>query len=103
MTIYDAILVCLAIVGGYAGYRIGAWSVYRRLKDLALDLAAVEDRLLREAKRRGALERWEREEAKEAPTPAEAANELRNLIVGHDDGGFIRGKEGGVYRGPRAQ
>lgn len=105
MTLADALLVLLPVLGsfgtGYIGFRVGAWVVRRTLKDLALDVAAVEERLLNEAKRRGALKRWEKEE--EAAEAAATPDALRDVVIGAIEGdGFIRGKEGGVY-GTRAR
>lgn len=93
--------VGIGVAAGYLGGSINAWGTRRAIRELQLDVASLHSDLVREAKKRGALARWDRDsEGKESPTD-EQIEQLRDLVVGEERHGFTRGKEGGVFRGPR--
>jgi len=92
--------VLLSFAAGWGGARLALWHFNRRLRDCQYDIAAVDDRLLREVKKRAAEERWSKEPAAPPADVDEAVKEIRGLVVGTvDEKGFLHGKEGGVRRG----
>lgn len=100
MWMLDAlVLVVLPVCAGVGGAFLGSWYVRLQIKRTQYDLAVLEDRFMREVKRRAAEARWT--QPGEPPADVEAAvKELRALAIGEEDGkGFKQGKEGGVYRG----
>lgn len=93
-------LVLIPLASGGGAVYLLSWGLRRALRNMQHDLAVVEDRLLREVKRRASETRWS--EADKAPVPdvEEAVKEIRRLAVGQvDDQGWLHGKEGGVKRG----
>ena len=94
-------LVMLPFAAGGGAVYLMSWGLRRALRNMQHDLAVVEDRLLREVKRRAAETRWSEEGAAPPADVEGAIKEIRRLAVGQvDDRGFLQGKEGGVY-GPR--
>lgn len=96
---YFLLLALAPLVGAALGVVLGRLAVLREIRDLQYGLAQCEARLISEVKRRAADTRWRQDE----PADVEAqVKELRDLVTGQEDErGFVKGKEGGIYRGPR--
>jgi len=102
MGLLDALLlVALPVAAALGTLYLGSAYVRRELGQLRYDLAIVEDRLLREVKRRAAEARWNEEGAGPPADVNAAIAEIRKLAIGEQDSkGWLQGKEGGVQRGP---
>jgi hypothetical protein len=103
MWLLDALYLLLYVVGpllgALTGVVFGGRLALYRVKELEYGLAALEERLIREVKKRAAEASVV---ARQEPPPnvEEAVSEIRRLAVGTvDDQGWLHGKEGGVKRG----
>lgn len=91
------LLVVLPAAGAILGLALGRWLYLRALRELQYGLADLEDRLIREVKKRAAQDRWD----KTGPDPAEVRaleGELAKGLLPPDE--FIRRKQAMIY-GPR--
>jgi len=93
-------LVLVPLASGGGAVYLMSWGLRRALRNMQHDLAVVEDRLLREVKRRASETRWAEAGAAAPADVEEAVKEIRRLAVGQvDEQGWLHGKEGGVKRG----
>ena len=77
------------------GLYLGSWYLRREVRELQYGLADLEDRLLREVKRRAATMRWDAE-----GEPAKLKDELESHLKGTGfltPGEFVRKKWGGRH------
>lgn len=77
MTPVDFLLVGLSGLGFLIGLYLGSWYLRRAVRELQYGLAALEDRLIREVKRRAVRDRWDREENQDVMDPAAAVAEMK--------------------------
>jgi len=94
-------LLLVPFISGWVSVYLMSWGIRRALRNMGHDLAVVEDRLLRETKRRVAEERWSKDPAAPPADVDAAIAEIRKLAIGETDAkGWMQGKGGGVQRGP---
>lgn len=99
----DVIWILLAgaagLMGAAAGLYAGSWFLRRTVRELQYGLADLEDRLVREVKKRAAAARWEGE-----PDPAELKEELKAAAGGFlSPAEFARRKSARRLRGTEAR
>lgn len=97
--IYAISSVAIGFISGTLGGLFHLGTLRRRVRAVEYGLADLEGELLSEKRKRAADSRWkEKEVAEPSQDDLEA---LEKHVVGSLQGNFLRGKEGGVFRGPR--
>lgn len=79
MTPVEFLLVGLSGASFLIGLYLGSWYLRRAVRELQYGLAALEDRLVREVKRRAVRDRWDREGDQDLE-PAAAVEEMKRTL-----------------------
>lgn len=93
--------VGIAVAAGYLGGSLNSRVRRREIRELQIDVERLHGDLIREIRKRAADTRWERDNERKEPPTGEQVEQLRDLVIGEERSGFVRGKEGGVFRGTR--